>query len=909
MSKLSSAEIRQQFLDFFTTKGHTVVPSASLIPHNDPTLLFTNAGMNQFKDVFLGIGSRPYSRAADTQKCMRVSGKHNDLEDVGKSPYHHTFFEMLGNWSFGDYYKKEAIAWAWELLTDWWQLPKDKLYATVFEDDKGDLGRDQEAADYWTSQTDITPDHIHYFGRRDNFWEMGDTGPCGPCSEIHLDRGPEFCNMPNVPGHACQVNGDCTRFVELWNLVFIQYNRYADGRLDPLPAKHVDTGMGFERIVTVLQGKQTNYDTDLFSGTITHMQELLGHSGRERDAKRVAYRVIADHARAAAFLIADGALPGNVGRNYVLRMIIRRAARFGKGLGFTGPFLGRVAMMFVEEMGSFFHELVEHQERIVRTLTDEEARFQRTLDTALGHLDDVLQELAGQGARVIDGATAFDLYATYGLPLEITRDVAEERGFRVDEEGFKAASEAHKLASGAGALGAIDSEQLGKYTQVLETLLAQNLLTEEGVDQDPYSGMTLNAHLLAILRDGEVVSAAKPGDRIEVVLSATPFYVQAGGQVSDTGTIKGQPGWEIHVHDAHIPTAGLVVHAGVIKAGRPQAGDPVTVLVDADRRWDIMRNHTATHLLHQELRDVLGNHVLQQGSLVAPDRLRFDFNHHAMVSPAELTSIERRVNQVVLSNRPVAAGHTSLQDAKGRGAMAIFGEKYGEVVRTIQVGDPQRPYSLELCGGTHVHNTAEIGFFHILSEGSVGANLRRIEAVTGRRAVALAQEQLAVLQRTAAQLNAAAGEVESHVQHLVEEVQAAHKEIFHLQRKLARGTFLQLMATSVRDASGVPVLAAVVEDASVESLREMADWFRDQAGSGVTALGTVSDGRPLLIVAVTPDLVEKGLHAGNLIRPAAQMIGGGGGGKPTLAQAGGREPDRLRTAVELVPQLVAEAIR
>ncbi len=908
----SSAEIRQQFLDFFAGKGHTIVPGASLLPQNDPTLLFTNAGMNQFKDMFLGVGSRPYKRAVSTQKCMRVSGKHNDLEDVGKSPYHHTFFEMLGNWSFGDYYKKEAIQWGWELLTEGWGLSKEHLYATVFEDDQGDLGRDDEAAGCWLL-TDIVPDHILYYGRKDNFWEMGDTGPCGPCSEIHLDRGPGFCDLREVPDHVCQVNGACQRFIELWNLVFIQYQRHADGVLDPLPAKHIDTGMGFERLVAVLQNARSNYDTDLFAGLMARIQALLGQSDGQRRENLVAYRVIADHARAAAFLIADGAMPGNVGRSYVLRMIIRRAARFGKGLGFTGPFLGQVAQVVVQEMSFFFDELGERHGHILRTITAEEKRFQRTLDTALTYLDEVLDELAAGDGTVIQGATAFDLYATYGLPLEITRDVAEERGYTVDGVGFKAASEAHRLSSGAGSIGAIDSAELGRYSDLMETLVSRGLLTRDGVDHDPYNRLTLETRVLAISVEGVPVEMAESGAEVEVVLAATPFYVESGGQVSDTGVVSScsdaPDSWRIEVTEVHTPLAGLIVHRAKVIEGRLRAGARSRVLVDADRRWDIMRNHTATHLLHHELRCVLGDHVLQQGSLVAPDRLRFDFNHPAMLTQEELSTIEGNVIRAIRRNYPVIIGHTNLEDAKGRGAMALFGEKYGDVVRTIEIGNPADRYSLELCGGTHVKGTAEIGSFRIISDGSVGANLRRVEAVTGRRLEVFVRDRIQVLDRAAAHLNVSPTEVDDKVLGLLDEVQAGRKELARLQRAAGRQGFERLMATNVQEAAGVPVLTAVTDGATVATLREMADWFRAKVGSGVAALGTVADDRPLLIVAVTPDLVERGLRAGDLIRPAAKLIGGGGGGKPTLAQAGGRDKSRLQEAVALVPQLVADAVR
>ncbi len=872
--------------------------------------------MNQFKDVFLGVGSRPYTRAVDSQKCMRVSGKHNDLEDVGKSPYHHTFFEMLGNWSFGDYYKKEAIQWAWELLTDRWGLPKDELFATVFEDDRGDLGRDQEASDCWLSVTDVQPDHVLYFGRKDNFWEMGESGPCGPCSEIHLDRGQAFCDLSDVPGHTCRVNGDCRRFLEVWNLVFIQYNRHVDGKLDALPAKHVDTGMGFERMVAILQGAHSNYETDLFSGTMSRTQALLGHTDAQRRADPVAYRVIADHARASSFLIADGALPGNLGRGYVLRMIIRRAARFGKRLGFREPFLAQLAEQVIGEMGGFFGELVDRRELVLQTLTTEEERFQRTLDAAMSQLEEVIAELQATGQRTIDGETAFHLYATFGLPLEITRDVVQERGFTVDESDFRAASEKHKQASGTGAFGALNAEETGVYVRLLAELVDRGVLSASGVDHDPHGQLVQHANVVALVMDGHVVDSAETGAEVEVVLDSTPFYAESGGQVGDSGTIRQPDGWLIEVADVQKPLPALVVHRGRVVRGQIRTGEAALAVVDAERRWDIMRNHTATHLLHQELREVLGRHVLQQGSLVAPDRFRFDFNHPTLVQRSELDAMEQRVNQVILRNLPVAAGHASLRHAKEQGAMALFGEKYGEVVRTIQVGEPSHPYSLELCGGTHVNQTAEIGLFHIVSEGSVGANVRRIEAVTGRAAQALAHEQFRVLDRAAEQLNTNPTEVDRKVAALLEDIQRAEKEVAQLQRALARSLLDRLMDTNVplgstqgvANAGGVPVLVATVENATVDSMREMSDWFRDRVPSGVAALGTVSGDRPTLVVAVSPDLVDRGVRADKLIQPAARLIGGGGGGKATLSQAGGRDKLRLTEALALVPCLVLEML-
>ncbi|MFZ5917543.1 MAG: alanine--tRNA ligase [Chloroflexota bacterium] len=905
--KPSSAEIRQQFLDFFTDKGHTIVPSASLVPYDDPTLLFTNAGMNQFKDVFLNVGTRPYSRAADTQKCMRVSGKHNDLEDVGKSLYHHTFFEMLGNWSFGDYYKKEAIRWAWELLTGVWQLPKQHLYATVFEDDKGDLGCDTEAAAHWLQMTDIAADRVLYFGRKDNFWEMGDTGPCGPCSEIHLDRGPEFCDMSHLPDHVCRVNGDCQRFVELWNLVFIQYNRHADGSLTPLPARHVDTGMGFERIVSVLQGVRSNYDTDLFAPIIRRAQKLLGHTDAQRAANEVAYRVIADHGRAITFLIGDGVLPGNEGRNYTLRMILRRAARFGRTLGFREPFLAQIAQVIIDIMGHFFAELRVRRDFILATVTEEEKRFLRTLDAGLSYLDDLMAKLAAQGSTLIPGKEAFDLWSRDGFPLDLTRDVAQENGFTVDEAGFHQAMARHVAISSAGhKFQEIDARHLARYSELLASLKAGGRLPEAGVDHLYAQGIELEARVAALLQDGVPLDGAAPGDAIEVVLDRTPFYVESGGQVSDTGNITGQ-GWQVCVTDTRQPTPGLIVHLGQVKAGSPRVGELAWARVDAQRRRDIARNHTATHLLHKALRATLGDHVAQAGSLVAPDRLRFDFTHPAALTPEQLNVIETMVNEAILESYPMQALHMPYQEAVAGGAIALFGEKYGDTVRVMKTGDPEQPYTQELCGGTHVGNTVEIGLLHIVSEGSVGAGVRRIEAVTGRSAQAWVRQRVAELESTAAMLSCRPDEVKERVAALKEIVREQEKSVATLKRQLARQDFESLLA-QVEQVAGVPVLAAQVEAAGFETLREMTDWFRDRLGSGVVVLGALLEGRPGFVAAVTPDLVGRGVHAGKLVQATAQIVGGGGGGKPTLAQAGGRDATRLAEALEAVPRLVGQLL-
>ncbi|HUV88726.1 MAG TPA: alanine--tRNA ligase [Anaerolineae bacterium] len=914
MQKMTSAEVRQSYLDFFAARGHAIVPSASLVPVDDPTLLFSNAGMNQFKDVFLGLGSRPYTRVADTQKCMRVSGKHNDLDAVGRDGYHHTFFEMLGNWSFGDYYKKEAITWAWELLTGVWELSKERLWATVFKDEAGQLETDEEAANLWRSETDIVPEHILYFGPKDNFWEMADTGPCGPCSEIHYDYGPEACRLQGEPGHVCQVNGDCGRFVELWNLVFIQYNKDASGALHPLPARHVDTGMGFERMAALLQGVDSNYDTDLFTPILRRVQEMTGHTDAQVKENMVAYHVVADHGRAITFLIGDGVLPGNEGRNYVLRMVLRRAARFGRELGFDRSFLAEVADAVIDTMGPHFPELRARRQFILTTITQEEARFLRTLDVGLVRLDEVLAGLKEAGDQAVPGDVAFRLYDTFGLPLEITRDVARERGLSVDEAGYQAAlEEQRQRARRVDTLETRDEEALKRYRQVLADLQAQHLLDEDGVLHDPYATTELETTVVAILQDGEPLKSVKAGERVEVVVPETCFYVESGGQVSDTGFMAAyppegdEPIWEIEVQEARRAVPGLIIHAGTVKSGRPRVGDVAWVIVNYEQRMDVARNHTATHLLQSELRYILGDHVQQAGSLVTPERLRFDFTHPTMLTEDELDAVTRSVNDAILANYPVDVAEEKYRQAISEGVIALFGEKYGDVVRVVRVGWPGEPFSQELCGGTHLHETGEMGLFHIVSEEGVGAGVRRIEAVTGRMAVDLVERQLDVLRRTAAYLGASPDEVDRRVLGQLDELQSARKEITSLQEQLARREF-EMILSQVQLVGGVSLLSVRVSAPSVEVLREMTDWFRERLGSGVVVLGMVLDGRPALVVSVTPDLVERGVDATRLVRGIARVVDGGGGGKPTMAQAGGRDPSRLDEALQAAPRLLQEMI-
>ena len=913
--KWTSDEVRQGFLDFFAARGHTIVPSSSLVPQDDPTLLFTNAGMNQFKDVFLGIGTRPYKRAADTQKCLRVSGKHADLEDVGRDTYHHTFFEMLGNWSFGDYYKKEAIAWAWELLTQVWGLPKERLWATCFEDDRGELPCDDEAAGYWRSETDIDPSQILFFGRKDNFWEMGDVGPCGPCSEIHYDRGPAFCSRKDDPTHVCGVNQDCGRYIELWNLVFIQYNRREDGTLEPLPAKHVDTGAGLERLVAVLQGVDSNYKTDLFTPIMDRVQQLLGHTDEEREKHIVGYRVIADHARAVTFLIGDGVLPGNEGRNYVLRMILRRAVRFGRKIGFTRPFMDEVAKVVIGRMSHVFPELEKRRKFILTTIRQEELRFLKTLDAGLARLDEVIAAVEEREERIIPGRDAFRLYDTFGIPMEIIRDVAEEHGLVVDEAGFHAAMEEQRArARAAEMFEEIDEESLRAYRDLLENLQKKGLLGPEGVLHDPYEATERETTVAAILRDGKPVQAARVGDKVEVVLSETCFYVESGGQVSDTGYIAAfsseeaeEPVWEIRVDDMRRPVPGFIVHIGEVTLGTPRVGERAWALVDYERRMDIARNHTATHLLHNELRYVLGEHVQQAGSLVAPDRLRFDFTHGAMLTQDEIDRVVRGVNEAILANYPVTWEYKPYREALSEGVIALFGEKYGDVVRVLRVGWPDEPFSQELCGGTHVDETGEIGFFYIISEQGIGAGVRRIEAVTGRSAVEWIQKHMRSLESIAAHLLCSPEEVNRKVLELQDELQTARKEIARLQRQLARYQLEDLMEQA-QEVAGVPLLVARVNVPDMETLREMTDWYRERVRSGVVVLGAILEGRPAFVAAVTPDLTRAGVDAVKLVRGIAQVVGGGGGGRPTLAQAGGKDARRLDEALRRVPQLLREAL-
>jgi alanyl-tRNA synthetase len=888
-------EIRKSYIDFFVKKyGHTWVPSASLVPGGDATLLFTNSGMVQFKDVFLGTETRPYVRAVDSQKCLRVAGKHNDLEDVGSDDTHHTFFEMLGNWSFGDYYKKEAIAWAWELITKEWGLPKERLYASVFRDEQGEIPTDEAAASNWLKQPGFDKSHVVYYGRKDNFWEMADTGPCGPNSEIYYDFGESYGNLGKRPDGEPDLAHP--RFVEIWNLVFIQYNRLSATKLDPLPAKHVDTGMGFERITSIMQGVEGNYRTDLFTPIMAEIQKLAHQNDKQREENFTPYRVIADHSRAATFLIADGVVPGNVGRNYVTRMIIRRAARFGSKLGLNEPFMSPLAEVIIKNYGEAYPELVKHRKTILDNLTREEERFQRTVESGLAHLENLFADL--KSGETLSGESAFELYATYGLPFEISRDIAKERGYQVDEAGFRSAMEEHRLASGGGqAMGELGGEQATVYADILKDLQKKKQLTKKGVKYNPYNSLETKGEILALVRDGKAVKTAKAGEQVGVLLPATSFYIASGGQISDTGTINSATGkWSIKVIDTIQPAAGAVVHIGEVVDGSLKVGDKAVAQVDGRRRQDIMRNHTATHLLHAALHQVLGEHARQAGSLVAPDRLRFDFNHPQAPGKEELAKIEDLVNNWVLDNYELHKETEALEKAKKEGAMALFGEKYGAEVRTIQIGENGKPFSYELCGGTHVEHTGDIGLFLITSEGSAAAGIRRIEAVTGRGAYGITKERNSTLADVAKVLKTTPERLHEKASGMLVQLAEAEKLKKALQKDQLGKSF-QGVLDDVKKIGDISLLAQAIPGADAADLRVLADKFRERYPSGVALLIGLGEGRVPLAAAVTKDLVARGLDAGDLMKQAAEVLEGSGGGKPELAQAGGKDNGRVAEAL------------
>ncbi len=884
MEPLTGKEIRQKFIKFFEDRGHTHVSSSSLVPYNDPTLLFTNAGMNQFKNVFLGLEKRDYNRATTSQKCVRAGGKHNDLDTVGRTARHHTFFEMLGNFSFGDYFKRDAITYAWTFLTQELGLPEDKLYVTVYTDD-------DEAYDLWRELTPVPEERILRLGEKDNFWQMGETGPCGPCSEIHIDRGEDKkCDHPD--GCALGVC-DCDRWLEIWNLVFMQYERDENGVLTPLPRPSIDTGMGLERIASVVQGVDSNYDTDLIRPLITKVEELTGQT-YHGDHRGFPFRVIADHARSCTFLISDGVLPSNEGRGYVLRRILRRAVRFGKSLGLEGPFLYKFSSVVAELMGEDYPEIVEKLPTIEKVIKAEEERFQLTLNDGIRMVNDTIARLKAEGKQEIDGVTAFTFYDTYGFPLDLTQDMAEEAGMTVDAQGFEQAMQKQRENSKntkqkvtAWDLAFCVTEQLGDLGKT----------TFIGYEQ--LKGTT---RLDGMIIDGQKAQTAEEGDEVYVILPETPFYAESGGQAGDCGRISGAQGYITVDKTVKLPD-GKFVHIGTAH-GTIDAGETVEAIVDPAARQAAARNHTATHLLHKVLKETLGDHVNQAGSSVDANRLRFDFSHFAAVTPEELAHIERRVNEEILKAYDVTVFEAGLEEAKKMGFTALFGEKYGDVVRCVQAGD----FSMELCGGTHLSNVAQIGSFKIISESAVAAGIRRIEAVTGLKAYEHGLSQQEILTDAAKLLKSNPKDILSRIEQLHAQLKESEKELAKLKSQASQGQVSDLLS-QIKVVEGINVLACEVAADDMNSLREMADLFRDKMGSGVVVLGAKGENGVNLVAAVTKDLAKSGLHAGNLIKEVAKTTGGGGGGRPDMAQAGGKDHSKLPEALAQVETLVAAQLK
>ena len=900
----TARQIRQDFFDYFVEREHTLVPSAPVVPADDPTLLFANAGMNQFKDVFLGTGTRNYRRAVDTQKCIRVSGKHNDLEQVGRDTYHHTYFEMLGNWSFGDYFKAEAIAWAWDLLTRVWGLPKERLYATVFAGDEGDgLPFDDETERLWRTATDIDPAHVLRFGKKDNFWEMADTGPCGPNSEIHVD-------LTEDGSGGSLVNADDPRVMEIWNLVFIQFNRTAGGVLEPLPAQHVDTGMGFERVVAVLQCTD-NYGIDLFTPLMDRIGDLVGQRYAAAVAEQqVAFRVVADHVRMLSFSIADGALPSNEGRGYVLRRLLRRAARYGRLLDMAEPFVHRLVPTVAEIYAAQFPEVAARADYIGEVIKAEEASFGRTLGRGLEIFSGIVQQTTAGGGSEVPGGEAFRLYDTFGFPLDLTRVLAEERGLGVDEAGFDAAmQEQRERARRAGkfAAGGVEASEWVAVSCAAGKPTVDGNVEAVTVQAQRFVGYERLAVTTRILQ------WAFNDDRYHVVLAETPFYAEAGGQVGDRGTITvgaltlnvedTQRVGDLSICRCRAPADGLLLEPD-------WAQGPVTARVDAARRAPTTSNHTATHLLHMALRRILGDHVHQAGSLVAPDHLRFDFTHWQRVEPEQLGEIERIVTGAVCGDHAVDYFTTAFDAAQRLGAMALFGEKYGDEVRVVRVGGAERPVSLELCGGCHVRRTGQIGPFVITSEGSIASGVRRIEARTGGAALAVVQEQRAALQQVSGLVGGGTGEAAQRTEELVQHARQLEKRIKALEAEQSAQQ-AKLLAAAAEEVGGVRLILHTFEDEQPAALKALAERLRTSAPNTVAFVASTSGGRLAIACAVSDDLAaaKPGISAAVLVKEAAAKAGGGGGGKPTLATAGARRAVNLDAVLSSVRAYVAAARR
>jgi alanyl-tRNA synthetase len=868
-------DVRKSFLDYFAEREHKVVPSSPLVLRNDPTLLFANAGMNQFKETFTGAEQRSYKRAASSQKCLRVSGKHNDLEMVGRTPRHHTFFEMLGNFSFGDYFKEEALAFAWELLTKKYGIPEERLWVTVFRGNK-DVPADDEALAIWRDKIGVPPDRILKLGESENFWRMGDTGPCGPCSEVHFDLGDEFTS---VQGVATPENDD-RRFLEIWNLVFMQFAQQPDGTSAPLPRPSIDTGMGLERIASVLQGKSSNYDTDAFAGLLNSTAARAGETYGNDEERDFSMRVIADHTRAFCFLVADGVVPANDKRGYVLRRLLRRAIRHGRKLGIEEPFLHEITPVVFDELGGVYPELLAAKDAILQIGGLEEQRFGDTLATGLGMFDEAL----AKSGDVLPGKELFLLYDTFGFPLDLARDIAEERGVRLDMDGFDAEMKRQRERAQASWKGAAAKADKG----VWQKLGATPETKFDGYEQTRVDRIPV----LALARDGKAVKRLDEGDEGEVLLEATPFYAESGGQVADRGWLTGPDG-RLSVSDVQRPVNGLIVHRVRVEQGSLAVGDTAHAEIDAVRRLSVRRNHTATHLLHAALREVVGTHVKQAGSLVAPDRLRFDFTHFAGLSDEALADIESLVNRKVLENLPVETEVLDIDEALASGAMALFGEKYGQQVRTVSIGD----FSLELCGGTHTASSGQVGLVKLTGERGVASGTRRVEAVSGEGSLARFRIEHALVRTLEEQLSVPGDKVLEELDRRAEHARAVQRELEKHRVGGVREQLLELAKTAP-EVAGVKLLTARADGLEAAEMRELADVLRGALGSGVAVLGRAGEDKASILVAVTKDLTGK-IRAGDLVRVLGKVIGGSGGGRPDLAEAGGKDPARLDEALGL----------
>jgi alanyl-tRNA synthetase len=881
---MTGSEIRQNFLRYFQSKGHTIIGSSPLVPQKDPTLLFTNAGMVQFKNYFTGEEEAPFPRATTSQKCVRAGGKHNDLENVGYTARHHTFFEMLGNFSFGDYFKEGAIAMAWEFLTDFLRLPREKLWATIHQGDGSlGIGLDEEAKKIW--QRFLPPERIRAFPTKDNFWQMGEIGPCGPCSEIIIDQGPGVgCGRPG-----CAIGCDCDRYLELWNLVFMQFERQPDGQMNPLPKPSIDTGMGLERVTAIVQGVESNYDTDLFGSLLHAIERWSGRRYLPKETDGVSFRVIADHSRAAAFLISDGVLPSNEGRGYVLRRIMRRAMRHGRKLGVNDPFLFRLADEVIERMADAYPELVSSREMVRIVIANEEERFSETLNVGLRLWAEERQKLKKEGQRLIPGELIFKLYDTYGFPVDLTEEIARDEGFDTDRKGFEEAMETQRARARESWKGF--GEEALKETY--KAAAAQNLKTEFV----GYERLEAEGKLLKIFKGDTEAQVGLAGEEVEIITDRTPFFGESGGQEGDRGTLTNN-GSRMEVAHSFRPLPGIIVHRGTIKTGKLSVGDVLTLKVDSRSRQETALNHTATHLLQAALRKVLGDHVKQAGSLVAPGRLRFDYTHFSPLSDEEIDRVEEIVNSYIRQNLEVRVSFLPYKEALEKGAMALFGEKYGDIVRLVQVGD----VSGELCGGTHTRWSGDIGLFKITSETGVAAGVRRIEAVTGEEAWRAVKRVEAELRVIAAALKAKPGEVGERVQRLIRQQRETEKALQALRAKISTSQSRELISFT-RSVKGISILSTKVEVKDPKSLREMADRLKDQIRSGIILLGAEGDGKVMLLCIVTPDLSEK-YPAQKLVKEVAKYVGGTGGGRADMAQAGGTNVEGLRQALEKIYEII-----